>query len=43
MVDIGVSWMANLGFSFALTIFLVPLLLIAYLGNYLRTTLKNLR
>lgn len=34
MVGIGVSWIVNLGFSFAL-IFLVPFLLIAYLGNYI--------
>ncbi|XP_029179007.1 uncharacterized protein LOC114946595 isoform X1 [Nylanderia fulva] len=31
MVDVGVSSIVNLGFSFSLTIFLVPLLLIAYL------------
>ncbi|XP_072743082.1 uncharacterized protein [Anoplolepis gracilipes] len=31
MVGVGVSWMINLGFSFALTIFLVPLLFIGYL------------
>lgn len=35
MVGIVVSPMLNLGFSFALTTFLLPLLLIAYVGNYL--------
>lgn len=35
MIGIVISPMVNLGFSFALTTFLVPLLLIAYVGNYL--------
>lgn len=35
MVGIVISPMVNLGFSFALMTFLVPLLLIAYVGNYL--------
>lgn len=35
MVDIVISPMVNLGFSFALTTFLVPLLLVAHVGNYL--------
>lgn len=35
MVGIVISPMVNLGFSFALTTLSVPLLLIAYVGNYL--------
>lgn len=35
MIGIGISPMMILGLSFALTTFFVPLLLIAYVGNYL--------
>lgn len=33
-VMIGVTWLVNLGFSFALTLLLIPLLFTAYIGNY---------
>lgn len=37
MIGVGLTSTVNFGFSFMLTILLVPSLLITYVGNYLRT------